>query len=142
MADARVDDWKRMSKTHEKQSQETAEKIKALEEKIAQLSRDAAHANQELHDIQARSHQREDLMQTQEEALKSAQERVTDLQQNNKKLEQQLGTVLSAIHTHTTSIIMMIMMISLRLQRLWKRNSSWPKSKRKSQCKRLKTMRR
>eukprot|EP00889_Picochlorum_renovo_P003624 jgi/Picre1/30654/NNA_006015.t1 len=55
MADARVDDWKRMSKTHEKQSQERAEKIKALEEKIAQLSRDAAHANQELHDIQART---------------------------------------------------------------------------------------
>ena len=94
MADARVDDWKRMSKSHEKQAQEREEMIRTLEEKIARLTRDADDATQELHDVQTRCHQREDLMQAQEEALKSAQERVTDVQQHNRNLEQQLGTVL------------------------------------------------
>lgn len=90
MADARVEDWKRMAKSHEEQAGKMSREIQILEQKLAKTSHELEQARKHSHESEHRATQRDALMQTQEEALKSAQSRVTDLQQQQRALEAQL----------------------------------------------------
>lgn len=92
MADARVEDWKRMAMSHEAQATKRAQTIHIMENKISKLSQELSEARLASQDIEKRVHQREELMETQEQALQTAQSRVSDLQQHQRQLEQQLGT--------------------------------------------------
>ncbi len=90
MADARVEDWKRMAKSHEEQAGKMSRELQALEQKLAKANHEVEQTRKHSHESEHRAAQRDALMQTQEEALKSAQSRVTDLQQQQRVLEAQL----------------------------------------------------
>jgi predicted nucleic acid-binding Zn-ribbon protein len=90
MADARVEDWKRMAKSHEEQAGKISRELQALEQKLAKAHHELEQTRNLSHESEHRAAQRDALMQTQEEALKSAQSRVTDLQQQQRVLEAQL----------------------------------------------------
>jgi len=89
-ADARVEDWKRMAKSHEEQAAKVGREAQQLERKLAQTTQELEQARKRLHETEHRAAQRDALMQTQEEALQSAQSRVTDLQQQQRALEAQV----------------------------------------------------
>lgn len=91
MADARVEDWKRIAASHETKSNKRAESIRHMEKRLSRLSQELSDARAKSHDVEKRNQQREELMETQEHALRSAQSRVSDLQQQHRHLEQQLG---------------------------------------------------
>ena len=97
MADARVEDWKRMASSHEEQATKRAQAIHHMEKKISKLSQELSEAKAASHTHEKRLHQREELMEAQEQALSSAQARVSDLQQQHRHLEQQLGTYLCTV---------------------------------------------
>ena len=94
MADARIEDWKRMAASHEAQATKRAQAIHHMEKKILRLSQELSEAKTARDEEEKRIHQREELMKTQEEALRSAQARVSDLQQQQRNLEHQVGTSL------------------------------------------------
>lgn len=89
-ADARVEDWKRMSKDHEEHAAKVVREAQQLERKLAKTSQELEQVRTRLTETEQRATQRDALMQTQEEALQSAQRRVTDLQQQHRALEAQL----------------------------------------------------
>ena len=90
MADARVEDWKRMAKSHEEQASTLSQEVQTLERKLSKATHELEQARKHVRDLEHRAAQRDSLMQTQEEALQSAQSRVSDLQQQQRLLEAQL----------------------------------------------------
>ena len=91
MADARVEDWKRMAKTHEEKGLEKSQLIQSLEAKVSKVSEELSESNARHAHREEKLTQKMQLLETQEAALREAQSRVSDLQQQNRKLEQEVS---------------------------------------------------
>jgi chromosome segregation ATPase len=89
-ADARVEDWKRMAKSHEARATTIGKEAKDVEQKLTKTIQELSDARKRAHDSEERAAQRDKLMKTQEEALRTAQGRVSDLQEHIRELEGQV----------------------------------------------------
>jgi len=91
MADARVEDWKRMAKRHEEEGEKKSQLIQNLEAKVWKVSEELSQANARHAHREEKLTQKMQLLETQETALREAQARVSDLQQQNRNLEQEIS---------------------------------------------------